>query len=40
MVIGGNRCKLGVSYPSQLMGGGTMSTPEKEDPAGLENVSY
>ena len=40
MVIGGNRCKLGVSNPLYLMGGGIMSLPEKEDPSGLDNVSY
>ena len=40
MVIGGNRCKLGVSNPLYLMGGGIMSLPEKEDPFGLDNVSF
>ena len=40
MVIGGNRCKLDVSNPLYLMGGGVMSIPEKEDPSGIENVSY
>ena len=39
-MIGGNRCKLSVSYPSHFMGIDAMSTPKKEDPAGLENVSY
>ena len=31
---------IGVSYSYKLMGVGKMSTPEKEDSTGLDNVSY
>ena len=40
MVIGGNRCILSVSNPLDLMGGGIMSLPERDDPSGMENVSF
>ena len=37
---GVSRCKVGFSSSLKLMGSGTMSTPIKDDPAGLDNVSY
>ena len=40
MVSGRSRCKIGLSCSYKLMGVGGMSTPEKEDPTGLDNVSY
>ena len=39
MVIGGNRCILSVSNPLDLMGRG-MSLPERDDPSGMDNVSF
>ena len=36
---GENRCKISVSCSLSLMGVGKMSMP-KEDPTGLDNVSY
>ena len=37
---GVSRCKVGFSSSLKLMGSGAMSTPTKDDPAGLDNVSY
>ena len=40
MVIGGKRYRLGISITVYLMGGATMSQPEKEGSSDLDNVSF